>query len=313
MGTSSSYGGHKDSNPLLPPDYEGNEPSSDNDVPGNEGSGPADNNDMPSNDEPAPNSDTPSTDGNVQSDDTNKPDNVSPSVTTTDPRSSNPQHYTPWQNVKTSFSHYISGRTPGGSAGVQRVLRNYGQATGRTAGLMRTSRSGINVGNSFAQFITNNYPEQNSIFTSINSIMESETDIKTALSKIADILSPIPEFKEQAVARDAIINTLCSLYDYLEKNNLDITSLRNLDNALQEQLLTKYISEYIWGRMMNDLQTCFEKHADNTSRASEVEKEFKEYIYAKVSVEVHKGMEGLETGENFNIDKLFRDCYEGVM
>lgn len=264
MGTSSPYGGHKDSNPLLPPDYDGDDAAS-----GQDGKQP----EVP--DQPTP------------------------------------QRDTPWRNVKTATSNYITGRSSNGTSGVNHIMRSYGRASGGTAGMMRSSGSGISAGHALGQFISSN-PE-GSEYGRINAILQSEPDIRTALSKIADIISPVPEGKEDAVAREAIVNTLCQLYDYMDANKLEITDLSNLDASIQEQLFTTYVSEYIWGRMLNDLQVCFEKKAQTPERAAEVEKDFKDYIYAKVSVEVHKSSGNTAGNARFDVEKIFRDCYEVLM
>lgn len=266
MGTSSSYGGHMDSSPLLPPDYDGD------DTP-------------PGKDEASP--------------------NVPPQPTT--------QNDTPWQNVKTATSYYITGHSSRGKGSVNHIIRSYGRASGGAAGMMRSSSAGLRTGHTLSQFLSSNYSSKDSVYERINTILQSEHDVKTALSKIADIISPVPEGKEDAVAREAIINTLCQLYDYLDVNKLDITDLNNLDTSLQEQLFTIYVSEYIWGRMLNDLQICFEKHAETPEQAAEVERDFKDYIFAKVSVEVHKGSGSAQANARFDVDKIFRDCYEVLM
>lgn len=275
MGTSSAYGGHKDSSPLLPPDFDG-------DV-------------LPDGDHVPENGDVP------------------PDKPATGPQPPLQPPGKPWQAAKTAMSHYITGRTPSGRNGVKHVIRSYGRAAGRTSGMMRTSSSGIQAGEALARFLSNSYSEKEPIFARIDAILQSETDIRTALSKISDAISPVPEGKEDAVTRDAVTNTLCQLYDYMDANNINVSSLRDLDRALQEQLFTTYVSEYIWGRMLNDLQTCFEKNAETPGRVAETEKEFKDYIYAKVSVEVHKGAEGLKANTSFDVEKIFHDCYEGLM
>ena len=261
MGTSSSYGGHKDSRPLLPPDYDA--------APSQDGAQP----EVP--DQPTLPKDT------------------------------------PWRNVKTATSNYITGRSANGASGVNHIMRSYGRASGGSAGMMRSSSSGISAGHALGQFLSSN-PE-GSEYGRINAILQSEPDIRTALSKIADVISPIPEGKENAVAREAIVNTLCQLYDYMDANKLEVTDLSNLDASIQEQLFTTYVTEYIWGRMLNDLQVCFEKKAETPERAAEVEKDFKDYIYAKVSVEVRKSSDSISADARFDVEKIFRDCYEVLM
>lgn len=266
MGTSSPYGGRKDSSPLLPPDYD---------------------------------------DGDTAPDQ----NGVSPEVS----QQSIPQRDTPWKNVKTATSYYITGHSSRGESSVNHIIRSYGSASGGASGMMRSSRAGLRAGHALGQFLSNNYIPGDSVYERINTILQSERDIKIGLSKIADIISPIPEGKEDAVAREAIINTLCQLYDYLDANKLELTDLNKLDASLQEQLLTTYISEYIWGRMLNDLQVCFEKNAETPERAAEVEKDFKDFIYAKVSVEVHKGSGNAQINARFDVEKIFHECYEVLM
>jgi hypothetical protein len=264
MGTSSSYGGHKDSSPLLPPDYDG-----DDAVPDQDG--------------------------------------AQPKV----PDQTTPPKETPWRNVKTATSNYITGRSSNGTSGVNHIMRSYGRASGGSSEMMRSSGSGISAGHALGQFLSSN-PE-GSEYGRINAILQSEPDIRTALSKIADIISPVPEGKENAVAREAIVNTLCQLYDYMDANKLEVTDLGSLDASIQEQLFTTYVTEYIWGRMLNDLQVCFEKKAETPERAAEVEKDFKDYIYAKVSVEVRKSSGSAPANVRFDVEKIFRDCYEVLM
>ena len=264
MGTSSSYGGHKDSKPLLPPDYDGNDAA-----PGQDG---------------------------AQSEVPEQPTRLKD---------------TPWRNVKTATSNYITGRSVNGTSGVTHILRSYGRASGGSAGMMQSSGSGISAGHALGQFLRSN-PED-SEFGRINEILQSEPDIRTALSKIADVISPIPVGKENAVARKAIVNTLCHLYDYMDANKLEVANLSNLDASIQEQLFTTYFTEYIWGRMLNDLQICFEKKAETPEQAAMVEKDFKDYIYAKVSVEVRKSSGSASANARFDVEKIFRDCYEVLM
>ena len=51
----------------------------------------------------------------------------------------NPKPEVSWQTTKTGFSKYINGN----GGGVGKTARNYVKASGGTAGLLRSSRSGI--------------------------------------------------------------------------------------------------------------------------------------------------------------------------
>lgn len=119
--------------------------------------------------------------------------------------------------------------------------------------------------------------------------------------------------KEDSVARIAAVNAMSKMYEYVEKNNMEIQSLNKVNNELIEQVLSTYVECYIWGRILNDLQYCLEKYSDDIDRTIEVEKEMKDYVSSKVSTtfqikEIRDkifGQQSLEDG----IEELYRKCY----
>lgn len=268
MGTSSIYGGHKDTSPLLPDDYDNN---------GDENANP---------DAPPEDIDTPS-----------------PPPSQNEPIPSNEK---PWQAVKTAMSRSITGR----SSNIREVMRKYGRAGGASKGLIRSSRAGIATGNRLAHFLTNGLAGASALSQQIRDIFQTEGDLRIALSRLADVLSPSPDDKESAVARDAVVNALCELYEYVDANKLDISSIENFSIPLQDQILAAYISEYIWGKMLNDLQICFEKNATNPQQAADMEKEYRAYIRSVVDVEVRKTSNSDTSRNALNLKGLFRNCYE---
>ena len=84
--------------------------------------------------------------------------------------------------------------------------------------------------------------------------------------------------KEDSVARIAAVNAMSKMYEYVEKNNMEIQSLNKVNNELIEQVLSTYVECYIWGRILNDLQYCLEKYSDDIDRTIEVEQEMKDYV-----------------------------------
>lgn len=217
---------------------------------------------------------------------------------------------TPWKSAKIALSKYINGS----ANSVSSVARQYGRACGGSSGLMRTSSSGITVGKRLSHFLGNASGSGLSSAFREYDIDLSNEDVYTALSKLADAISPAPNSNEDGIARNAVIASLATLFDMIETTGQDFDTLNNMDSAMQEIVITSYVSEYIWGRMMNDLEKSFLKYGDDSARAQFVEKEFKDYIHNIVEVKVNE-ITRSQTNGTVNIhpnvvEKLFRDCYE---
>lgn len=87
-----------------------------------------------------------------------------------------------------------------------------------------------------------------------------------------------------------------------------------IDDCIFEQIMSIYISDYIFEKMLNDLQSRFEQYAKNTQEALRVEKEFKDYI--KNSVDIKLKQAKLEQIDYNNadigkiIENLYTECFE---
>ena len=80
---------------------------------------------------------------------------------------------------------------------------------------------------------------------------------------MVNYISASADSKEDSVARIAAVNAMSKMYEYMENNNLELQSLDKVDNVLMEQVLSKYVECYIWGRILNDLQYCLEKYSND--------------------------------------------------
>jgi hypothetical protein len=227
-----------------------------------------------------------------------------PAPTTIDPA----KQETPWRNAKSAFSNHIR-RDP--RFPVNKVMQAYERASGSVKGLLRSSNAGIAAGNALAQFVSNAMPSGSDLSKRINDIVKSGGDIKIVLSKLSDALSPTPDDKESAVAREAITNTMCRLSDYVDANNLDISSFERMDQSLQGHLLSAYVIEYIWGKMMNDFQSRIEEKISSVDQASQIENEYKDYIRTAVDAELHKTL-GAAQAKPLDAARLFANCYEAL-
>lgn len=295
MGTSSSYGGRKDRNPLIPRDYAGG----DNLFPTPGG-------DMPS---PAPDNSNDPGEPDIPKDEDKKSPKKDDSSKNAEKAKTPIKYETPWKDAKTSFSKHITGSN---NKGLDKTMHVYGRASGSAKVIISTSKGGIHAGNALAQFLSNNVHGSDSLSKRISEIFSSKNDIKTTFSLLANTLSPTPDDKESSVARDAITNAMCYLYEYIDNNNLDISIFQNMDFDLQNYTFAIYLTEYIWGRMLNEFQSRMEEKVFDQKKANEVEREFRDYIKNKVDVEIRKIRGAGNNSHQINVTQIYKNCCEVI-
>jgi len=214
-----------------------------------------------------------------------------------------------WQATKTGFSKYINGH----GGGVGKTAKNYVKASGGTAGLLRSSKSGIrgavNIGRLFSDIQQHGYQKT---FDDLGIEYQGKS-AKEICSGLVNYIVDSSDSKEDSVARIAAVNAMSKMYEYMENNNMEIQSLNKVDNELMEQVLSTYVECYIWGRILNDLQYCLEKYSDDIDRTVEVEQEMKDYVSSKVSTtfqikEIRDKIFGHQSLED-GIEELYRKCY----
>ena len=62
------------------------------------------------------------------------------------------------------------------------------------------------------------------------------------------------------------MEVISTLYDIVVENGGDIEALHRIDEALFRKVIEIFVSEYIFIRVMSDLQSRFEKYIDNPKR-----------------------------------------------
>lgn len=214
-----------------------------------------------------------------------------------------------WQTTKTGFSKYINGH--GGSIG--KTAQNYVKAAGGAVGLVKSSKSGIKGAINIAKLLSD-FHQQGSQKTFENLGIEYQgKSAKEILSSLINYISVSTDSKEDSVARIAAVNAMSKMYEYMEKNKLDLHSLDKVDIDLMEQVLSTYVECYIWGRILNDLEYCLEKYSDDIDRTMEVEQEMKDYVSGKVKItfqikEIRDKIFGYQSIED-GIETLYEKCY----
>ncbi len=269
MGTSSSYGGPKGKNPLLPKDFEDNDKNNDN-------------NTLDSKDNAEINS--PNTNNNTEL----------------------------WKTVKALSSKLAKGSVKN----YRKVLSSYVRAYGGSKKVASSAKAGKTAAIKLGGFLSG-ISQQGVQKTFDKYGIEYEgKNIEEVLSEIVNKIAPSGNTKEDAVARNVIIDVIDALYDEIENSDDDLDALENLDDNSFNHLMQKYISSYIFQRFLNDLESRFEKNAENTGSALQIENDIKEYISGVVDNKL-KGQnfakyDYFSTTIHGVIENIYIECYEVI-
>jgi hypothetical protein len=216
-----------------------------------------------------------------------------------------------WQSVKTGLSKYINGS---GGNGIKGTARQYVKAAGGAASLTARSTSGIsgavNIGNMFSSIRENGVIETFERF----GIEYTGKSVEEICSSLINYIAPDSNSKEDGVAREAATEAMTHLYQYIDNNDMEIETLDSMPEELIEETFCCYIENYIWGKILNDLEFCFEKNSNDPQKTVMMEQELKLYISNTVSVafnspEIKEKIFGNQSIEN-GVKVLYKDCYE---
>lgn len=216
----------------------------------------------------------------------------------------------PWKNTKKLMTQYITGS----NNNLNGVVRNYIKASGGAQNITQNSKSGIkstvNLGQLFYNIKQNGLEKT---FRDLN-LEYKNKDINEVLSELVNIISYSSNSKEEIVAKDATIETLSEIYSFIEENDMDIYCLESMNEEVFDEIMRKYISSYIWGRMLNDLESRFEQYSSDPNKSIEIECEFKDYIKSTVDVTYNELKVNINSFNNANINEvinsLYFECYD---
>lgn len=261
MGTSSSHGGPKGKNPLLPKDF---------------------------NDEPF--------DGNK--------------VPDSDPLEN--QKTEAWKNAKTQVSKLISNTDRNTETALSAYVKAHGGGKGAAGAAISGKATTVNLGNFLASTSSQGFRTTLDQYQ----IQYENRTVQEVLSDIVNKIAPSPNTKEDAVARNALIDTMEILYDEIEDNDGNINILDNLNSEKFNELMNTYISSYIFQKFLSEMESRFEKYASNEGSALSIENEIKEYISGTVD---NKLADRDFSNINFTsktvmetINQIYEECYSVI-
>ena len=285
MGTSSMYTGPS-GNPLLPDDFDD-----------------------------TPNSDSQDDDKKSQEQDNNKDEESIDSgpKDNNDDGSENNQNLKgndfSWSNAKNFMSRYASGS----SQNYKRVVSSYVKAHGGSTRAAKSAVSGIKATSGLGQFLSSSSTQGIRETLSKYNVEYDGRTAKEILTDVINSIAPVPVTKEDSVARKALVRTMEVLYEKLEDENNDISTLEKIDESLLNEMVPIQIESYIYERIINDLGSRIESKSSSPSDAISKEKELKEYVKSKVETTL--------SGKDFSkinfkivvnraVERLYIQCYK---
>lgn len=217
-----------------------------------------------------------------------------------------------WQNAKTQISKLIGDLNRNTNSALSSYVKAYGgsrkAAYSATSGKKTTAKLGGFLSSVSSQGIQSTLNQ-----FKIRFIGRSVTDV---LGDLVNAIAPAPNTKEDAVARNALLDAMEILYEEVAENDDDIKSLDDLDEEKFEIVMNKYISSYIFQRFLNDLESRFEEHSQNEGSALNIENEIKEYISGVVDNELKgRNISTLDYTSDAVLDiinEIYKDCYSVI-
>lgn len=253
MGTSASNGGPKGSPPLLPDWYNPSPPDGDNQEAPQDG-----NNDSEGENDSS----------NNDSQDQNNSDTQNPTNQSTD-----------WGKSKGALTR-IAKSTSGSS--IRKAGNKYVSGLGGRRAATRAAAQGRITGGKYASFL--GAIASGGINNALQNLglgnLEGRSSEEICLA-IADAIAPTGSTNDEAIARDALISTLDSLYNKLQENGNDFTNVDSLSLDQIKETLIEYVSNYVFNKWMYELGSAIERGSVTESDAINLEIEVKDLIYAE--------------------------------
>lgn len=215
-----------------------------------------------------------------------------------------------WQTVKSDMSKFI---TSGGTKGnVRHIIKQYIKAAGGVGKMLNQSSAGLKTARSIGSMLYSINTEGIGITLEKLGIQFQGKSVSEIFSRLLDVISSGVNTKEEAAAREAAQETLVDLYEYVEKNDMNLECLNHMEPYLMDKAICKYISSYIWNMMLKDLESRFEKYMDDAEKTCQMENDFKDIISSVVKIEFEKKGSLMNANVAEAISDLSRKCIKAL-
>ena len=214
-----------------------------------------------------------------------------------------------WKTVKTNLSKIINGTYGENKRSHNHVVGQYVKASGGSGRMVQSAHSGVRAGRALGGFFKN---ISNNGFENSLRDLEIEFENKSAnevISLAVDALAPDAVTKEDIVARSAMMDAMSFVYEYIERNNMNLECLDKMPPELSMKSMCAYMQSYIWGLMQRDLQSRFEKYIYDPIKAKALRNDFKEIVHSTVDVEFRKIKSNIDFSSKQVIPEIMGKCF----
>lgn len=181
-----------------------------------------------------------------------------------------------WAAAKGALSRYAKG-TNGSS--LRKASRSYVKTLGGSSKATKSAVKGVVTGGVFLSFVgeisRNGFIKTLEQFGLSDCIGKSSEEI---LARIADRIAPIGSTNDEAIARNAILETLDFLYEKLLAEGQELDSLESLNEQTMKDSVCEYISTYIFNKWLYEVGLAVEKNELTEKEAIGLEKEIKDFV-----------------------------------
>jgi hypothetical protein len=177
----------------------------------------------------------------------------------------------------------------GGIPRIKSALSAHIQSKGGSRGATISAVSGKRHAKKIAKFFSN--IANNGVESALGEIGISQFEGKSAVAvilQIADALSPQGSSLEESITRHAVVDTLTDIYTEF---GIDAEGIQKLNSLTEEniiEIMHFYISNYIFGRFLLEVQRSIERSEITPSQAIDIESQIKQYIYSNVELKFKK-------------------------
>lgn len=305
MGTSKSYGGPRDTNRLVP-SWALSQP---------DGTGPV----------PGPVSPPATSSGGQVSPPSPQQDNgnlrpVAPSPAQTPLTTSATDERIPysiplctWRKARLSLNKAI-GRSQG-KRSFRTAGRRYVRAHGGARSAARSASSGRAATAGLARFMSTVASHGFSAAMAtvgLASVVGKNADV--VFSAIANALAPTGDTRDQAIARDAVAETLENLYERYALDDGDFSKLDQMTADDVRSVIEDSVSTFIYDRWLEELGTLVEQKAISPTQAAKIERDMRAYVKETVKLDL-KDMDVLNVDWNGTlgrdlVQRIYQEAYD---
>lgn len=137
--------------------------------------------------------------------------------------------------------------------------------------------------------------------------------VEALLAGLAGVLAPDAALMEDAIAAEALQETLAALFDEYGANEAGIGALDRLDETGVRRTMERYLEEYIFRRVLHAFSERLEASVPTGERYAQVEADLRDYV--RTAVEVDFGAADLRSLDWQSrparelIDRIFEEGY----